>query len=247
MKFTSFAAAALLLASGSALAFDPKSDSSKDDLSAVAGKGADLAAFKVPQAKPAAYFADSKPLIVPAATVTWEKSAPAAVGDPDLDLSETSIDDSVPAEPAVADPADTQPAVGGPLEEVAAADLTTRPASQNYPACQPGPGDDNCIQLYEPGVRTAVASWTAPTGGVAQSGEAMAATATTESLNAQSLAMASAQVEAIRADGTALASAGTGAPAMGGPYEPVADEALAMNGDGSVDEELGETEDLAAI
>lgn len=29
---------------------------------------------------------------------------------------------------------------GGPLEEVA------------YPPCRPGPGDDRCIQLYEPGV-----------------------------------------------------------------------------------------------
>ena len=190
MKFYPIAAAALLLASGSALAFDAKSDMSKDDLSAVAGKGADLAAFKVPEAKPAAFFTDGKPLIVPAATVTWEKPEPVAAGDPDLDLSETSIDDSVPAEPAVADPADTQPAVGGPLEEVAAADLTTRPASQNYPACQPGPGDDNCIQLYEPGVETALASWAAPTGGAAEPGEALASAATTESLNTQSLAMA---------------------------------------------------------
>ena len=33
-----------------------------------------------------------------------------------------------------------QPAVGGPLEEVAAADLTTAPASQNYPRLPPGPG-----------------------------------------------------------------------------------------------------------
>ena len=95
---------------------------------------------------------------------------------------------------------------------------------------------------------TALASWTAPTGGVAEPGEAMAATTTTESLNAESLAMASAQLDAIRADGTALASAETDQPAVGGPYEPVArTRHLAMNGDGIVDEELGETEDLAAI
>jgi len=201
MKLYPFAAAALLLASGSALAYAPKSDMSKEDLTTVAGKGADLAAFKVPEAKPAAYFADGKPLVVPAAAVTWEKADPIAA-DPDLDLAETSIDDSVPAEPAVAE----QPAMGGPLEEMAAADLTTRPASQNYPACRPGPGDDNCIQLYEPGVRTALAQWTAPTGGMS--------------------------------DGTEVA--------MGGPEEPIVDE-TAMNGDGMVAEEFGETEDLAAI
>jgi hypothetical protein len=92
-------------------------------------------------------------------------------GDPDLDLAVE------PEEVAV----DTgEPAIGGPLEEtttgdinMAAADLATRPATQNYPACRPGPGDDNCIQLYEPGVRTALASWNRPTGGLA--GEAQTA------------------------------------------------------------------------
>jgi len=46
--------------------------------------------------------------------------------------------------------------VGGPDEPVAdAAPATT------YRACSPGPGDDNCIQLYEPGVRESLASWEA--------------------------------------------------------------------------------------
>lgn len=52
--------------------------------------------------------------------------------------------------------------MGGPYEEVYGAqslNLTPRPATENYAACDPGPGDDNCIQLYEPGVRTALASW----------------------------------------------------------------------------------------
>ena len=31
--------------------------------------------------------------------------------------------------------------VGGPVE-----------AQSGYPPCDPGPGDDRCIQLYEPGV-----------------------------------------------------------------------------------------------
>ena len=69
-------------------------------------------------------------------------------------------DDSlVPASPPVAN------GVGGP-EDTVASDLTPRPAAHNYPPCDPGPGDDNCIQLYEPGVRTALASWNAPTGGL---------------------------------------------------------------------------------
>ncbi len=59
--------------------------------------------------------------------------------------------------------------MGGPLETAdagaATLDLSPRPATQNYPACSPGPGDDSCIQLYEPGVRTALASWSGQTGG----------------------------------------------------------------------------------
>jgi hypothetical protein len=54
--------------------------------------------------------------------------------------------------------------VGGPIEQ---AELTPRPAAGNYPPCDPGPGDDNCIQLYESGVRAQLASWNAPTGGLA--------------------------------------------------------------------------------
>ena len=56
--------------------------------------------------------------------------------------------------------------MGGPLEETAL-DLTPRAATENYPPCSPGPGDDRCIQLYEPGVRTQLAAWNEPTGGLA--------------------------------------------------------------------------------
>ena len=44
--------------------------------------------------------------------------------------------------------------MGGPFEDglAGADDLTPRPAADNYPPCRPGPGDDRCIQLYEPGV-----------------------------------------------------------------------------------------------
>jgi hypothetical protein len=40
------------------------------------------------------------------------------------------------------------------------------PAAAAYPPCRPGAGDDNCIQLYEPGVEVALASWNQATGGL---------------------------------------------------------------------------------
>ena len=60
--------------------------------------------------------------------------------------------------------------MGGPYEEVygsGSVSLTPRPATENYPPCDPGPGDDNCIQLYEDGVREQLAGWNRPTGGLA--------------------------------------------------------------------------------
>lgn len=173
---------------------------------------------------------------------SWEQTAPTA-GDPDLDLAENPDTTTAPAaepeaaspEPADSEAADTGMAdasdtgIGGPVEAtepapapvaIAAADLAPRPAAQNYPPCAPGPGDDNCIQLYEPGVQVALASWNQPTGGLMQPGEAMAS-----------------------AD-TAAEPAATG---VGGPYEPVgeAEEAeIAMNGDGMVDPAFGETVDI---
>ena len=59
--------------------------------------------------------------------------------------------------------------LGGPLEEAktASLDLGPRAAADNYPPCSPGPGDDRCIQLYEPGVRAQLASWNQGTGGLA--------------------------------------------------------------------------------
>ena len=60
--------------------------------------------------------------------------------------------------------------MGGPYEEAygsGSVSLTPRPATENYPPCDPGPGDDNCIQLYEEGVRDQLAAWNRPTGGLA--------------------------------------------------------------------------------
>jgi hypothetical protein len=66
----------------------------------------------------------------------------AALGDPDLDLSvksDDSLDKSGPSEPVMA--------------------TSSIPAAAAYPPCRPGAGDDNCIQLYEPGVRAQLANW----------------------------------------------------------------------------------------
>ena len=125
--------------------------------------------------------------------------------------------DIVDAEAADTGEADTSTqGVGGPIE-TAAAETAPRPAAHNYPPCSPGPGDDNCIQLYEPGVAVALASWTQPTGGLAQPGE--------------ETRMASAEP----VDETA-----TG---VGGPYEPVE---AGYSGDGNVDSALGETAEAEA-
>jgi hypothetical protein len=48
--------------------------------------------------------------------------------------------------------------VGGPIE------------AQGYPACRPGRGDDNCIQLYERGVREELAAYKASGESVAMGG-----------------------------------------------------------------------------
>lgn len=92
-----------------------------------------------------------------------------ADGDPDLDLSVDpdeadllAAHEEADAEALAAAEAEMT-GVGGPYE---AADLTPRPAAENYPPCRPGPGDDRCIQLYEPGVRDQLAAWTQPTGGL---------------------------------------------------------------------------------
>ena len=160
----------------------------------------------------------------------------------------------VSAEATVLDeaPVPIENGVGGPDEgiDTAAAELTTRRAAENYPACRPGRGDDRCIQLYEPGVREQLASWSQPTGGFAAAGtadtqvamggpyEPVDSASETERLNQQALAASNANTQV----------------AMGGPYEAVDEGSVetaaahhevahetAMLGDGNVDTALGET------
>ncbi|MEA3047615.1 MAG: hypothetical protein QOJ53_1947 [Sphingomonadales bacterium] len=121
----------------------------------------------------------------------------AAAADQDLDLS--------------VDPNKADKGMGGPLEEV----TTTQAAATDYPPCRPGPGDDHCIQLYEPGVRAALAS-----------------------------RQPSADTQVAAAD-TTLAGEMGAATGVGGPYEPVEEAGdLAMNGDGMIDAATGETAEV---
>jgi hypothetical protein len=204
MKRIYFGAAALLLGSSAlAWAADKPADTNVKAVT-IGAKAADLV-------KAADWAKESKQAVKPAALTADEEAillAKKGAGDPDLDLA--AKPGEIQAEPAMA-----EAGVGGPeepLETASAADLTPRPATHNYPPCSPGPGDDNCIQLYEPGVRQQLASWTRPTGGLAG------------------------------ADETQMAAAGAGTEAgVGGPYEPLEESTeLAMNGDGSIDGAMGE-------
>jgi len=124
-----------------------------------------------PSTPPAAAPAVAKPVyfaavqnsaeLQSASAVSWETAA-VETGNPDLDLAVDPDEEEAklagmggPEEPLEVAPAP---------ETLAAADPAPRPAAQYYPACRPGPGDDNCIQLYEPGVRAALTRWTGPTG-----------------------------------------------------------------------------------
>jgi hypothetical protein len=118
-----------------------------------------------------------------------------------------------------------QAGLGGPFEEAdaaTAADLIPRPAAQNYPPCDPGPGDDNCIQLYEPGVRAQLAGWNRPTGGLLDHSATTAMGGPYEPVDQAALDKPANEAEAQLASVYKPAPSADGA--MGGPYEPV-DEA----------------------
>ena len=212
MKRTYIAAAALLLGTSAfawAQSGAPVAHDAKDPVAAAkVDKSKDVKAIEAASA-----WSTQQAQVQPASVTTWQDEPAPAGGDPDLDLADTP--DSEAADTGIGGPDE---AADVTTETVATAELAPRPAAQNYPPCRPGPGDDNCIQLYEPGVRVALASWNQPTGGLAQPGEAMAAA---EPLGEPE------------------------ATAMGGPYEPVADDGAdetAMAGDGLLEPEMGETE-----
>lgn len=156
MKKILFGAAGLLLLSGTAMAGVPAGKSMADGpaIAPVAAKDADR-------------FGPS--MIGNAITIDWP--AKAADGDKSGDSAKLIAANASTAElPSVETPstsvmsaktsAEDMTGVGGPDEEQPAATAAAAP-STTYRACSPGPGDDNCIQLYEPGVRTAYAAWQA--------------------------------------------------------------------------------------
>jgi hypothetical protein len=205
MKSYAIAAAALLLGT-SALAWAPDKgvegaplagESTAAATMAPVDKGAlPLAAagdyVDAAYAKDAAYaedafadpaYADLKPM--PAAWQEWD------------DGTAPPPDETMPADETMSVPDTAMPPDQAMPTRTAALDLTPRPATANYPACHPGPGDDNCIQLYERGVRTALASWDQPTGGFvgAESATAMAANTSVNDATNDAMEVASADTD----------------------------------------------------
>ena len=124
---------------------------------------------------PVTAWADEEAVTFAKADVTygeWEadEAKLAAAAEKDDVAYGQALGDPVDEEEMEPEPLVEEVGVGGPEEpidgQVTVADLTPRPATRNYPPCDPGPGDDNCIQLYEPGVRMALASWNRDTGGL---------------------------------------------------------------------------------
>jgi hypothetical protein len=126
-----------------------------------AASQSDASLALAPSGEPMSKSALGEPVSAKLETGAYAESSD-AIAQSKLALASAKMDPAVPVQ--------SQAAVGGPFEEANAtnvASLAPRPAAQNYPACEPGPGDDSCIQLYETGVRTQLASWDAPTGGFA--------------------------------------------------------------------------------
>ncbi|HWT12862.1 MAG TPA: hypothetical protein VN231_08930 [Allosphingosinicella sp.] len=200
----------------------------KPDIAAGSETKAELASFDGGFDKPAwadtegklqTASLDAEPKLQSASLETDSKFGTAGL-ESDSKVETASLDSFDKAETA-------HTGMGGPLETDSAttASLTPQPATQNYPPCDPGPGDDRCIQLYEEGVRTQLASWNRPTGGLLDDSSATAMGGPYEPV-------AHGSAEAIDS-------------AQGGPFEPVGNDAaeIAMNGDGAIDAAEGETLD----
>jgi len=159
------------------------------------------------------------------ATEATQPLPPPTTTDATAPAAQVPSDETVPP---------TVTATTAPAETVTIAQLDTspRPATTNYPPCRPGAGDDNCIQLYERGVRTALNDWSQPTGGLVGRGAAPVQTAMADtSESSEVLATPDARTPVTTADAaSAMAAATTAATAgtdlsqyqgMGGPEETV--------------------------
>jgi hypothetical protein len=99
-----------------------------------------------------AFAALDDSLVETAAAEGFKDAADASAGKPAVETA------SLEGKKETAMPG-TETGMGGPLEE-----------AQGYPACNPGPGDDHCIQLYERGVHQSLAAWKGSDAGVAMGG-----------------------------------------------------------------------------
>jgi hypothetical protein len=161
---------------------------------------------------------------VSSATEATQPLPPPTTTDAVAPAAQVPSDEAVPP---------TVTATTAPLETVTVAQLDTspRPATTNYPPCHPGAGDDNCIQLYERGVRTALNDLAQPTGGFAGRGAAPVQTAMTDtSESSEVLATPDATTPVTTADAASVMAATAAAAAtagtdlaqyqgMGGPEE----------------------------
>ena len=149
-----------------------------------------------------------------------------------------------PSTTAMTDAAKDMQGVGGPDEAEAVATVAAPQAS--YPPCSPGPGDDNCIQLYEPGVRASYAAW--------QSGQVPGAAQTGMGGPDEPVADTGAAPAAIADDYPPCRSRSDDRCIQLGEHETLASvstgEQLAMGGpeevDAAVEPASAETHDLAA-
>lgn len=227
MKRLSIAAAALLFGT-SAYAMVPSTQPTGVQVDKDPYTVTDMSTFNgtsylhTPQPAAVDWWDTAEPVTYTPVAYTGDEAKAAEVAVDKADVladSEAAVAEVAPAAyetTAVdADAVPDETGVGGPEEgiAIAAADLAPRPAAQNYPACRPGRGDDNCIQLYEPGVRQQLASWNRETGGFAGTGETQVAmggpyepadSATeTERLNQQALADSTSALQSVQmADAT---------------------------------------------
>jgi len=111
--------------------------------------------------------------------------------------------------------------MGGPVETdvTATVSLTPQTAAQNYPPCDPGPGDDRCIQLYEDGVRDQLASWNRPTGGLLDNRATTAMGGPFEPVDTSAKPAEADLVSAFKPETDVSAG-------VGGPFEPVDEAAV---------------------
>lgn len=187
---------------------------------------------------------------VPAMFAKWEDPTVESASTASADMADVkgavyaaSLQEKSAVQTAAVDSKATTTAhagMGGPIEE-----------ARGYPPCDPGPGDDNCIQLYERGVETSLAAWKGSEPEVAMGGPFEPAPASTKEQSSSSTDHSSmghgqsstgtghsssstnadtgkpAATASAPADGSATkpavpdSTAGTTPGAIGGPIEPV--------------------------